>query len=548
MSDRDADVPDSSGAEMQDSLRIPFISRRRALQLAALGLGAISAPTLLAACGGSTSPSTSGGGSSAGKKGGDLVIVRLEDVVDLDKTMVFANGSLVVYQQMYECLLAMTDDGQGVKPWLAESYAMAADNMSCTFKLKAGVKFSNGQPMTSADVKFSIDESSKTKGGWEFINSAIKEVTTPDELTVVVKTKYPWAPLLADLSCPNNGIIPKDYGGKTSKDFYTAPVATGPFMWDTWKKGNYIRLKKNPSYWQPGKPSLDTVTWKAVSDDNARSIQLQGGQAHIDVAPPFSSLEQLKATPDVKVELFPSTRTDFIMMNQTKTPYQDVHVRRAISYAINREAMVKNVLFSHGTPANSFLMPTVPFYDKNTPGIQYDMDKARAELKQSSVPNGFTTTWLGISGDSVDSAISQILQASLKDLGITLKIQNVDGSAQHDMTGKLQYEIAHNYWTMDLADPDELVQYALDPDSGGHSFNTGMKNAELIDLTRQAQREFDKTKRQALYTQIQQKAAETAFLGFLFYTPAPFAMRSSVNGFQVLPTGFYHMENVSLSA
>jgi peptide/nickel transport system substrate-binding protein len=548
MSDRDTDVPDSSGAEMQDHLRIPFISRRRALQLAALGLGAIGAPTLLAACGGSTSPSTSGGGSSAGKKGGNLVIVRDRDSVAMDKTTVFSNGSLWVYQQMYECLLAMTDDGQGVKPWLAESYEMAADNMSCTFKLKAGVKFSNGQPMTSADVKFSIDESSKTKGGWEFINTAIKEVTTPDELTVVVKTKYPWAPLLADLSCPNNGIIPKDYGGKTAKDFYTAPVATGPFMWDTWEKGNFIRLKKNPTYWQPGKPSLDTVTWKVVSDENARAIQLQGGQAHINEAPPFSSLEQLKATPDVKVELFPSTRTDFIMMNQTKTPFQDVHVRRAISYAINREAMVKNVLFGNGTPANSFLMPTVPFYDKNTPGIQYDMDKARAELKQSSVPNGFTTTWLGLSGDSVDSAISQIMQASLKDLGITLKIQNVDGSAQHDMTGKLQYEIAHSYWTMDLADPDELVQYALDPDSGGHSFQTGMKNVELIDLSRQAAREFDKTKRQALYTQIQQKAAETAFLGFLFYTPFPYATRSSVKGFQVLPTGYYHMENVSLSS
>ena len=82
------------------------------------------------------------------------------------------------------------------------------------------MKFHNGQPMTSADVKFSIDEASKTKGGWEFINSAIKEVTTPDELTVVVKTKYPWAPLLADLGCPNNGIIPKDYAGKSSKDFY----------------------------------------------------------------------------------------------------------------------------------------------------------------------------------------------------------------------------------------------------------------------------------------------------------------------------------------
>jgi peptide/nickel transport system substrate-binding protein len=535
---------DASNPQIPAGLRVPAINRRRMLQLSALGIGAFSAAPLLAACG-SSSPQTSASGGTA-KKGGDLVIVRANDSVDMDKTTVFSNASLWVYQQMYECLVAMTDDGQSVKPWLAESYQMSPDNLSCTLKLRPGVKFHNGQPMTSADVKFSIDESSKTKGGWEFINSAIKEVTTPDELTVVVTTKYPWAPLLADLSCPNNGVIPKDYGGKTAKDFYAAPIATGPFMWDTWQKGNFIRLKKNPSYWQPGKPAVDTVTWKVVPDDNARSIQLQGKQAHINENPPFSSLDQIKNTPNLKVDLFPSTRTDYILMNQTKTPYADVHVRRAISYAIDRESLVKNILFGNGTPANSFMMPSTPYYDKNCQGIQYDMDKARAEMKQSSVAGGFKTTFLAMSGDSVDAAIAQILQASLKELGITMTIQNVDASAQHDLTTKLQYEIAHSYWTMDLADPDELVQYALDPTSGGHSFNTGFKDADLIKLVHQAQKEFDKTKRQALYSEIQQKAADSAFLGFLFYTPFPYSQSTDVKNFKVLPTGYYHVEDVSL--
>jgi peptide/nickel transport system substrate-binding protein len=542
MSDLSSDALNPSASQVPAGLRVPAISRRRMFQLGALGIGAFSAAPLLAACG-STAPQTAAGGT---KKGGDLVIVRANDSVDMDKTTVFSNASIWVYQQMFETLVAMTDDGQGVKPWLAESYKMSDDNLSCTLKLRAGLKFHNGQPVTSADVKFSIDESSKTKGGWEFINSAIKEVTAPDELTVVVTTKYPWAPLLADLSCPNNGIIPKDYAGKTSKEFYTAPIGTGAFMWDTWKKGDFIRLKKNPSYWQAGKPALDTVTWKVVPDDNSRSIQLQGGQAQINENPPFSSLAQLKNTPNVKVDLFPSTRTDYILMNQTKTPYADVHVRRAISYAIDREALVKNILFGNGTVANSFMMPSTPYYDKNTPGIQYDMDKARAEMKLSSVAGGFKTTFLAMSGDSVDSAIAQVLQSSLKELGITMNIQNVDASAQHDMTTKLDYEIAHSYWTMDLADPDELVQYALDPTSGGHSFNTGYDNKDLIKQVHAAQKEFDKTKRQALYTDIQKQAADSAFLAFLFYTPFPYSQGSGVKNFKVLPTGSYHLEDVSL--
>jgi peptide/nickel transport system substrate-binding protein len=530
----------AAAAPIPAGLRVPAISRRRMLQLGALGIGAFTAAPLLAACG-------SGSAGGAGGAGGGLVIVRAQDSVDMDKTMVFSNASIWVYQQMYECLVAMTDDGQGVKPWLAESYQMSPDNLSCTLKLRPGLKFHNGAPLTSADVKFSIDESSKTSGGWEFINAAIAEVTTPDDLTVVVTTKYPWAPLLADLSCPNNGIIPKDYGGRSKADFYAAPVGSGPFMWDTWQKGNFIRLKKNPAYWQPGKPAVDTVTWKVVPDDNSRAIQVQGGQAQINEAPPFSSISQLQAMPNVKVDLFPSTRTDYVLMNQARGPYADVHVRRAISYALDRQAMVKNILFGHGQAANSFMMPAAPYYDKDCQGLTYDMTKARQELQMSSVPNGFTTTYLAMSGDTVDAAIAQILQASLKELGITMNIQNVDASAQHDMLTKMDYEIAHSYWTMDLADPDELAQYALDPSSGGHSFDTGYNNPALIDLVHQAQREFDKTKRQDLYNQIQQQAADSAFMGFLFYTPFPYSQASNVNGFKVLPTGYYHLEDVTLS-
>jgi peptide/nickel transport system substrate-binding protein len=534
----------ASASSIPAGIRVPAISRRRLLQLSALGVGAFAAGPLLAACG--SSGSSGSGASGAPKKGGDLVIVRANDSVGMDKTTVFSNASLWVYQQMYENLVEMTEDGQGVRPWLAESYQMAPDNLSCTFKLRPGVKFHNGQPMTSADVKFSIDQSSATKGGWEFINTAIKEVTTPDPLTVVVTTKYPWAPLLADLSCPNNGVIPNNYGGRTNKDFYAAPVGTGPFAWDVWQKGDFIKLKKNPNYWQKGKPALDTVSWKVVPDDNSRAIQLQGGQAHINEAPPFSSLQQIQNTPNLAIDLFPSTRTDYILMNQTRTPYADAHVRRAISYAVDRDALVKNILFGHGTPANSFMMPAGPYYDKNSPGLTFDMDKARQEMKLSSVPGGFTTTYLAMSGDSVDAAIAQILQAAVKELGITMKIQNVDASAQHDLTTNLNYEIAHSYWTNDLADPDELAQYALDPASGGHSFNTGFNDKTLTGLVHQAEQEFDKTKRAALYDQIQQQADASAFLVFLFYSPFPYSRGSDVKGFKVLPTGYYHLEDVSL--
>ncbi len=510
-------------------------------------LAAIAAVTVmvtgLAAC--SNSATTQGGGTPA--KGGDLTIVRPGDSVSMDNTMVFSNASIWVFQQMLESLYEVTPDGRDVKPLLAESHTLSPDKLTWTFKLKQGVKFSNGSPMTSADVKFSLDKARSTKGGWEFLDVAIKSVDAPDPATVVVTTKYPWAPLLADLANFSNAILPKDYAGKTHEEFLKAPIGTGPFVWDHWNKGSELKLVKNPTYWDAGKPSLDSVTWKVVPDDNSRNVQIQGGQAQVNESPPFSSLEQLKGQPGVKVELFPSTKTDYILMNQSKKPYDDVHVRRAISYAIDREALVKTLLFGNGTVANSFLMPNVPYYDKSTPGIQYDMAKAKEELAQSSVPNGFTTTFLASSGDNTDQALAQVLQSSLKELGITVKIQNVDPSAAHDLQNEMKYEISHSYWTMDIADPDELVTFAVDPEAGSHSFLTGYNNPKVVADTKAAQKTFDPQERQKLYSAIQKQAADDAFLAFLYYSPFSYALSSKVNGFVALPTGNYHLEDVTLN-
>jgi peptide/nickel transport system substrate-binding protein len=209
------------------------VSRRTMLRAGVLGAGGLGLTALLAACGTNNGPSTSKSSTSTGKAkhGGSLLLARAQDSVDMDKTMVFSNASIWVYVQIYESLTTGSKDGRSVEPWLATSWTQSADKLTWTFKLRPNIKFSDGTPMTSADVKFSLDQASSTKGGWEFINSAIASVTAPDPQTVVIKTKYPWAPLLADLACPSNGIIPNNYGGKSKTQFYKAPVGTGPFKW-----------------------------------------------------------------------------------------------------------------------------------------------------------------------------------------------------------------------------------------------------------------------------------------------------------------------------
>src|SRR5262249_20925716 len=155
---------------------------------------------------------------------------------------------------------------------------------------------------------------------------------------------------------------------------------------------------RNPYYWQTGKPYLDSVTWSYVGDDNTRELQLRGGQIQVDEFPPFNAIKKLQSTGGVTMRLFPSTRTDYLVMNESYAPLADVHVRRAISYAIDREAIIKSILFGYGKPANSFMPPQVPFYDSNSPGIQYSLAKAKVELAKSKYPNGFNVELLVGSG------------------------------------------------------------------------------------------------------------------------------------------------------
>src|SRR3984957_13536772 len=323
------------------------------------------APLVIAGCAaGGTGSGSAAGGSSKPVDGGNLVIDRSNDAVSMNKTTTFDNSSIYVMEQIMEPLFTVSNDGKTVEPWLATSYTVSANKLTYTIKLRSGVKFSNGQPMTAADVKFSIDQNTASgSAGWGFINTAIKQVVAVNTSTVQVDLKYPWAPILADLSLFSNGIIPNNYGGESETAFYNDPVGTGPFEWDAWKRGQYIKLVKNPHYWQSGKPYLDSVQFDVVPDASTRQLQLEGNQADVDTFPDWSTFATLKSTPGITATAFPSTEIDYLTFNEKKAPFNNVHVQQAISDAINRTALVDAVLFGNGKAGNSLFMPGLPYYD-----------------------------------------------------------------------------------------------------------------------------------------------------------------------------------------
>ncbi|MCE7482017.1 ABC transporter substrate-binding protein [Microbacterium profundi] len=482
--------------------------------------------------------------------GGDLVIGRDGEGTTLDNTNTnFENYSIAIFQQIGESLYTTTKDGQTLEPLLAvDMPEISEDGLTYTVKLRDDIVFSDGTPVTAKDVKFSIDADTAGAGdgGWGFVNNAIDTVTVVDETTVEFKLKHPWAPFVADLSMFSNAILPENYGGKSKEEFYKAPIGTGPFMFKEWVQGDYATVIKNPNYWAEA-PKLDSITWRVMPDANTRKLALKSGEIQAEQITDWSSWDEMSNTPGLVATAFPSTELRYVGMNVERPPLDDPHVRLAIAYALDREALIEAVLFGNGEPANSIIPKGVPFYNPDNEGPTFDLEKAKAEMAASSVPEGFTTTMLIKSGDATEASIAQILQSQLKELGITLEIEQLEATAQKQRRFATDYDIAIGGWTMDIPDADQWTTAALDPDGSLMSAYTNYDNPEIVALNKQAQTENDPDKRAEIYKQLQADVTKDSSLALMYYVPYGWVTSDKVNDFFVTPLGYVDLKNVSLA-
>ena len=520
------------------------IARTRTM---AAAVAALTVSVLAAGCGGSpggAAAATGSGGTPA--RGGNLVIDIATPQQDFDVNTTSDNESIWAYDQVAQTLYINGPDGKSLLPELATGYTLSPDKLRWTFRLRRGVRFSTGAAMTSRDVVFSIEQALNPKSIWNFIDAPIKSVAADGAYTVVVTTKSPWAPLLADLALFANAIVPDNFGGTTRTQFFQRPVGTGPFEIASWTKGQSLRLVRNPYYWQPGKPYLSSVTYNAVSDASTRVIQLQGGQAQVIESAPFARLASLQAA-GFQLGLFPSTRIDYVTMNELDKPFKDARVRLAVSEALDTRAIIQAVFFGHGQAADSPLMPAVSYY--SPVGLHAgDLAQAKKDLAGSSYPHGgFSVDFIAGSGDPVQTAVAQIVQSELKPLGITVNIRQLDPAQVTVQEQSFRFGMRETYWTMDIVDPDEYVSFVLDGTAGAYANWTHFDDPVIDRLTRQAEATFDAATRQSLYARIQQRAAAEAPIVWLGYSPYDYAYAASVHGFDVYPQGNAHLEDVWLS-
>ena len=408
----------------------------------------------------------------------------------------------VVYANVFEGLTRIISDGT-VAPGLAESWTISDDGLTYTFSLRKGATFHDGTALDAGDVVFSWEratgpDSVNAKKG---IFEPIEKIEAKDASTAVVTLKRPTGHFLFDMG-RGDAVIVAPESAETNK---ANPVGTGPFMFDSWAKGNQIRIKKSGSYW--GTPAkLSQVTFKIISDPAAAAAALQAGD--VDMFANFPATElipQFEADPHFKVSIGTTEGETLLSINNGHPPLNDVRVRRAISHAIDRQAIIDGAMYGYGTPDRSHFAPHHPAYVDLTGLYPHDPAKAKALLAEAGVKD--LKLRLTLPPPAYARRGGEIIAAQLRAVGIETEIIPVEWAQWLKAVFKGD---DFDLTIVSHTEPLDIEIYARDK----YYFN--YDSAEYKAVIKELAAEDDPDKRTALMQQAQRILADDAVNGFLF--------------------------------
>jgi len=439
---------------------------------------------------------------------------------------------------------------------LASDIKRSDDGQTYTFTLRDGVKFHDGRVLSSADVKYTLDlvfssefakSASFNEGTGADKHSYIKSVEAPDGRTIVVTLIKPWVGLLSNLVPV--AIIPKD-SYESQKEH---PLGTGPFKFIRYDSAQQVcDVEAFPEYWE-GAPKLQTVRVRVISDMNAMQAELQAGR--VDIAPMPTSLspdaiKRLEQDPNLQVKVFPGSNVLLLTLNTSSPPLDNVKVRQAIAYAIDRESLIQNLLRGFGKIAHSIIPEESWAYSA---GETYSYDPARA--KQLLDEAGFRDpdgdgprmrfekpVVYKVSGSSLAGRqYAGVIQNYLKEVGIPIEIQTPEQNTLFDELRRGNFQIAYTQWVGGNQDPifyKDLFATSEIPTQTRPSRNRSRySNKELDALLDEAVNTFDRQKGLDLYRRIQDIVSREVPVFPLWYQSNIVIAKKNVGNIQVNASG-----------
>lgn len=490
---------------------------------------------------------------------GVLVVGQIAEPKSLDPAAVTAVNDFRILVNLYEGLLKYRPGTLEVAPGLAESWEVSEDGTVYTFKLRPGVTFHDGTPLNAEAVKFNFDRMLDDTHPFHdtgpfplsFFFSAVQSTEAVDELTVKFTLNEPYAPFLSNLAYPTGLIVSPAAVEQFGADFGRNPAGTGPFRFAEWRSNEAVVIEKNPDYW--GEPAgTDAVVFRPITDANTRVAEMLAGGIDMMVEVPPTALSEFQGEGFRVVEQA-GPHLWFLILNAKEGPFADKRVRQAANYAINKEAIVNDVL--EGT-ADVAAGPTPPAfawaYDDTLAPYPYDPEKAKALLEEAGVAPGTKLTFYvteGGSGMLDPIPMGTAIQADLNAVGFDTTIETYEwntflGEVNPGLEGKA--DMAEMAWMTN--DPDTLPFLALRteawPDAGG--FNSGYySNPEVDRLLEEARVATDQGKRAALYKEMQAIVQEDAPWVFVANWKQNAVTSDKVGNFSLEPSFLLQLQDVT---
>ena len=472
--------------------------------------------------------------------GGTFISAKTTEAPSLEPVLEQALGRIRLDPIFYNRLVEWSADGK-LEPSLAESWTTSADGKVWTFKLRRGVKFHNGREFVADDAKYSYERVLDPKGssGGRGYLSAIDGMETPDKYTLRVHTKQPSASLLAGMAGGWSSIIPKEVVEEKG-DLRRTAVGTGPFIFQEWVPQSYLKARKNPDYWDKGKPYVDALELKVIPDEANIIAQLRTGNVHHALLEDNKNYLLVKDDKRLTALRAPRLGFDMVMINHGRKPFGDVRVRQAISLAVDRTEVLQAAASGLGsvtgplTPAmKPWALPVEAFKEWYTP----NPERAKKLLAEAGFPQGFKTTLKVIPTFPTMVAGAQVIAAQLKKVGIDAQIVQEEYGVwiKAIIKPSFDYDLTMNITTGD-ADPDSLLYRRF------HSVEKQWNNdgdPEIDVLLDQGKLTVDLAKRKEVYDKVQRLMVERATQIWTFAPDMIDITQSFVHYDQHFTTNYY---------
>jgi peptide/nickel transport system substrate-binding protein len=457
----------------------------------------------------------------------NLVVQAATEPPGLDLTATPASATAgVVFYNVQEALVKVDRHGKLV-PWLAEKWH-TSDNKNYTFFLKKGVRFHNGREMKAADVKFVFDRAMNPETKHPAIKQyeVIADIIVKDDYTITFALKTTNANFLLTMARQGSVIYPRE----AVETLKSEPIGTGPYKVAEWVRGDRIVLAKNPDYHVKGLPKLDRVTYRFIPDPNAALAALKAGDVDatmFGLGP--EHIPDLQKDPRFQVIVGETTNDVIMSMNNSRKPFTDVRVRRAVTYGINKPEVVKGAMFGFGRVLGTNVDPLNPYFVDMSGAMPYDPAKAKKLLAEAGYPNGFEAVLKVAPQYYYTVRTGEVLADQLQKVGVKIKIEQIEWG---QWLSRVWKDADYDLTIIGHAEAWDVANYA------NPKYYFRYDSPEFQKIFQESEVTVDDKARRELYVKIQKKLVEDAPVVWLYIHPRLVVTKKGLQGlWKDLPAG-----------